>query len=148
MKILVINGPNLNFLGIREVKLYGSMSYDQLCQIIMKKGAELNIVCDIFQSNHEGAIIDKIQEAYYDKVDGIVINPGAYGHYSYAIHDALTTVMIPTVEVHITDIRSREEEWRHTTVIEDACIKTIIGQGLDGYCQGMEFLVDYIKEHR
>ncbi|MDO4965315.1 MAG: type II 3-dehydroquinate dehydratase [Lachnospiraceae bacterium] len=145
MKLLVINGPNLNFLGIREPGLYGKVDYDQLCQIIMKRCAELNIVCDIFQSNHEGAIIDKIQEAYHKGIAGIVMNPGAYGHYSYAIHDAITSVSIPTVEVHITDIKSRKEEWRHKTVIEDACVKTIIGHGLDGYTEGIDFLIDYIK---
>lgn len=145
MNILVINGPNLNFLGIREVSLYGTANYNQLCQIIMKKAAEENVVVDIFQSNYEGAIIDKLQEAYFKKVDGIIINPGAYGHYSYAIHDALTSVRIPTVEVHITDIRSREEEWRHTTVIEDACITSIIGKGLDGYCQAIDYLINYLK---
>lgn len=145
MNILVINGPNLNFLGIREVSLYGTENYNQLCQIIMKKAAEKNVIVDIFQSNFEGAIIDKLQEAYFKKVDGIIINPGAYGHYSYAIHDALTSVRIPTVEVHITDIRAREEEWRHTTVIEDACITSIIGKGLDGYCQAIDYLIDYLK---
>lgn len=149
MKILVINGPNLNFLGTREPGLYGNDDYDKLCQIIMKRCAELDIVCDIFQSNHEGMIIDKIQEAYHKGVSGIVINPGAYGHYSYAIHDAITSVMIPTVEVHITDIRNRNEEWRHATVIEDACVKTIIGHGLDGYIEGIDFLVDYVgKENK
>lgn len=145
MKILVINGPNLNFLGIREVSLYGTADYNQLCQKIMKKAAEENIVCDIFQNNLEGVIIDKIQEAYFKKVDGIIINPGAYGHYSYAIHDALTSVMIPAVEVHITDIYSRKEEWRHKTVIEDACVKTIVGHGLDGYIEAIDFLIEMKK---
>lgn len=143
MKVLVINGPNLNFLGIREVALYGKMDYNQVCQTIQKKCADLNIVCEIFQSNHEGAIIDKLQEAYYDSTTmGIVMNPGAYGHYSYAIHDAITSIKKPVVEVHITDIRAREEEWRHTSVIEDACVKTIIGHGINGYLEGIDYLVE------
>ena len=116
MKILVINGPNLNFLGIREVDVYGREDYDYLRQMIMKKAAKSNVLVELFQSNYEGGIIDKIQESYSNQTDAIIINPGAYAYYSYAIHDAITSVMIPTVEVHISDIESREEEWRHKSV--------------------------------
>jgi len=148
MKILVINGPNLNFLGIREVSLYGKMNFNQVCQMISKKCAKLNIVCEMFQSNHEGEIIDKLQEAYFNDTLGIVINPGAYGHYSYAIHDAITSIKLPVVEVHITDIRAREEEWRHTSVIEDACVKTIIGHGIDGYLEAIDYLYETYGENK
>ena len=118
MKVLVINGPNLNFVGIREVSLYGKTNYNQVCQMISKKCADLNVVCEIFQSNHEGAIIDKLQQAYYDETTGIVINPGAYGHYSYAIHDAITSIKKPVVEVHITDIKAREEVWKNNRIMQ------------------------------
>ena len=105
MKILVINGPNLNFLGIREKEIYGNQDYDYLLEMIAKKGEEENCVIEVFQSNHEGAIIDRIQDAYFDGTEGIVINPGAYTHYSYAIHDALASVQMPKVEIHISDIK-------------------------------------------
>ena len=109
MKILVINGPNLNFLGIREKKIYGTQDYQYLLDLIDKKAKETGEEIQVFQSNHEGAIIDRIQEAYSDGTEGIVINPGAYTHYSYAIRDALASVDIPKVEIHISDITSREE---------------------------------------
>ncbi len=141
MKILVINGPNINFLGIREVNVYGREDYDFLKQKIMKKAADENILVELFQSNHEGAIIDKIQESYSANTDGIVINPGAYSHYSYAIHDALTSVPMPKVEVHISDIETRKEEWRHRSVTGPACNKVIKGKGLDGYLEAIDYLV-------
>ena len=147
MKILVINGPNLNFLGIREVSVYGTADFDYLRQLVHKKCAQENILCELFQSNHEGDIIDKLQEAYRMGTDGIIINPGAFGHYSYAIHDAITSVMIPTVEVHISDIESREEEWRHKSVTAPACIHMIKGQGLDGYILAVDYLLDYLREY-
>ena len=110
MKLLVINGPNLNFLGIREKAIYGNQDYDYLCNMIKEKAAKDGDEVELFQSNHEGTIIDKIQEAYFNGTEGIVINPGAYTHYSYAIHDALKSVEhIIKVEVHISDIQSREE---------------------------------------
>jgi len=146
MKILVINGPNLNFLGVREVTVYGSADFDYLRQLIHKKCAKENILCELYQSNHEGAIIDKIQEAYKNNTDGIIINPGAYAHYSYAIHDAITAGQIPTVEVHISDIETRKEEWRHHSVTADACIKIIKGEGLDGYIHAVDFLKDYLEK--
>ena len=109
MKILVINGPNLNFLGIREKGIYGTADYKALVNMIEERGKETDSDVTVFQSNHEGAIIDRIQEAYFDGTEGIVINPGAYTHYSYAIRDALASVEIPKVEVHISDITKRED---------------------------------------
>ncbi len=142
MKILVINGPNLNFLGIREKNIYGNQDYDYLIKMIEDHAAEKGIEVDCFQSNHEGAIIDRLQEAYFDGTDGIVINPGAYTHYSYAIHDALKSLEKPVkVEVHISDITSREE-FRKVSVTAPACDRQIYGKGLAGYIEA----VDYISE--
>lgn len=141
MKILVINGPNLNFLGIREVGIYGSNTYDDLCKLINDKKEKLKIDIEIFQSNNEGKIIDKIQEAYFNKVDGIVINPAGYTHTSVAILDALKSVMIPTVEVHISDINKREEFRKHS-YISMAAVKTIAGHGFLGYIEAIEYLVN------
>ena len=139
MKILVMNGPNINFLGIREKGIYGEQNYEVLVSMIEKKAEELGVDVEVFQSNHEGAIIDRIQEAYFDGTTGIVINPGAYTHYSYAIRDALASVDIPKVEVHISDITNREE-FRKISVTAPVCNKQIYGQGLDGYLQAIDFL--------
>ena len=138
MKILVINGPNLNFLGIREKAVYGNQDYDYLLSIIGEKAEETGSQIEVFQSNHEGAIIDMIQEAD-GRFDGIVINPGAYTHYSYAIHDALRSIAIPAVEVHISDITAREP-WRQISVTAPACRSMIAGHGFDGYLEAMELL--------
>ncbi len=144
MKILVINGPNLNFLGIREKAIYGNQDYNYLCSTILEKAAKDGDEAILFQSNHEGAIIDRLQEAYFDGTDGIVVNPGAYTHYSYAIHDALKSLeQIVKVEVHISDIQSREE-FRKISVTAPACDKQIYGHGLTGYLEAM----DYIRENR
>ncbi|NLC74114.1 MAG: type II 3-dehydroquinate dehydratase [Clostridiales bacterium] len=145
MKILVINGPNLNFLGIREKAVYGNESYNTLMTMILKKGAELGVEVDTYQSNHEGAIIDRLQQAYYDKTDGVIINPGAYTHYSYAIHDALKSIFVPKVEVHISDINTREE-WRRVSVTAPACDRQIVGHGFDGYLEAMEYIVKLALE--
>lgn len=139
MKILVINGPNLNFLGIREKELYGSKTYQDLCDMINDYANKLNIEIEIFQSNHEGAIVDKIQEAYLNKVDGIVINPAAYTHTSVAILDALKSVMIPTVEVHITDVNKRED-FRKISYVKEVCKLSIVGHGLNGYLEAINYL--------
>ena len=139
MNILVINGPNLNFLGIREPDLYGKQDYQYLIDMIKKKGTEENCEIDRFQSNHEGSIIDRLQEAYFDGTQGIIINPGAYTHYSYAIHDALMSLTIPKVEIHITDIQNREE-FRKLSVTAPACDKQICGKGLNGYLLAIDFL--------
>ncbi len=138
MKVLIINGPNLNMIGIREPSIYGNNTYDDLVSYCKDAANELGIEVDIFQSNHEGAIIDKIQEAY-KKVDGIVINAGAYTHYSIAIMDALKSVDIPTVEVHLSDVYKREE-FRHVSYIKLVSIQTIVGLGFEGYKKAMETL--------
>lgn len=138
MKILVINGPNLNFLGIREKAIYGNQDYDYLLGLIQKKAKEAGVEAETFQSNHEGAIIDRIQEAYFDGTAGIVINPGAYTHYSYAIHDALASITtIPKVEIHISDITKRED-FRKVSVTAPACDAQIYGHGLEGYCMAID----------
>lgn len=141
MKILVINGPNLNFLGIREKAIYGNQDYQYLLDMIQEKAKETGCAIETFQSNHEGAIIDRIQEAYFDGTQGIVINPGAYTHYSYAIHDALASVTtMPKVEIHISDITSREA-FRSISVTAPACDKQIYGQGLKGYLMAIDEVI-------
>lgn len=141
MKILVINGPNINFLGIREKGIYGTTDYNGLLEMIGKKGQECGCTIEVFQSNHEGAIIDRIQDAYFDGTEGIVINPGAYTHYSYAIRDALASVTMPKVEIHISDITTREEFRKHS-VTKAACDKQIFGHGLEGYLEAVDFLIE------
>lgn len=141
MKILVINGPNLNFLGIREKQIYGTKDYNYLLQMIADKGKETGCEIEVFQSNHEGAVIDRIQDAYDDGTEGLVINPGAFTHYSYAIHDALASITLPKVEVHISDITAREE-FRKISVTAPACDKQIYGQGLPGYLQAIDYLLE------
>ena len=141
MKLLVINGPNLNFLGIREKGIYGTQDYQYLLDLIQKKAAECGCEIDCFQSNHEGAIIDRIQEAYFDKTEGIVINPGAYTHYSYAIRDALASITVPKVEIHISDITKREE-FRKISVTKDTCNHQIYGHGLDGYLMAIDYILE------
>ena len=140
MKILVINGPNLNFLGIREKGVYGTTDYNGLLEMIGKKGQECGCEIEVFQSNHEGAIIDRIQDAYFDGTEGLVINPGAYTHYSYAIRDALASIVVPKVEIHISDITKREE-FRKVSVTKDACDHQIYGHGLDGYLEALDFVL-------
>lgn len=140
MKLLVINGPNLNFLGIREKSVYGVQDYDYLLNMIAKKGQEENCTIEVFQSNHEGAIIDRIQDAYFDKTEGIVINPGAYTHYSYAIRDALSSITVPKVEIHISNIMERED-FRKVSVTAPACDKQIYGHGLEGYLMAIDFIL-------
>lgn len=139
MNILVINGPNINMLGFREPGIYGKGSFQDLLKLLQDTAAEENVQVEQFQSNHEGAIVDRIQQAY-GKVDAIVINPAAYTHTSIAILDALKAVSIPTVEVHISDVSSREA-FRQISYPGMACEKTIMGQGLDGYRQAIQYLV-------
>lgn len=139
MKILVINGPNLNMLGIREPQIYGSQTYEDLCELIKNHCDSIGVSVDFFQSNHEGALVDKIQESY-GKIDGIVINPGAYTHTSVALLDAVKSVGIPTVEVHISDPDTREE-FRKISFIRLACVKTIKGLGFKGYTDAVDFIV-------
>ena len=141
MKILVMNGPNINFLGIREKGIYGEQNYEALVSMIEKKAEELGVDVEVFQSNHEGAIIDKIQEAYFNGTEGIIINPGAYTHYSYAIRDALASITVPKVEIHISDITQREE-FRKTSVTKPACDHQIYGQGLNGYLMAIDWVIN------
>ncbi len=143
MKLLIINGPNLNFLGIREKAVYGTMNYDYLLEMIAKKGEEIGAAIEVFQSNHEGAIIDRIQDAYFDGTEGIVINPGAYTHYSYAIHDALQSVTMPKIEIHISNIMERED-FRKISVTAPACDGQIYGKGLEGYLIAIDEVVKKI----
>ena len=141
-KILVINGPNINFLGIREKGIYGQDNYDTLVNMIEDKAKELGVEVEVFQNNSEGAIIDRIQKAYYEKVIGIVINPGAYTHYSIAIRDALGSIEdIPKIEVHISNVH-RREEFRHTSVTVPVCNGQVVGLGLKGYLYAMEAVLD------
>ena len=144
MKLLVINGPNLNFLGIREKGIYGTQDYNYLLNMIQEKAQNEGIEIECYQSNHEGAIIDKIQESYFDNTDGIVINPGAYTHYSYAIRDALASITVPKVEIHISDITKREE-FRKNAVTKAACDYQIYGHGLDGYIMAIDYILDKIR---
>lgn len=140
MKIYVINGPNLNMLGIREPAKYGNRGYNELCELI-KSHCDLNSVDVVFyQSNHEGDLVDKIHEAYFNGADGIVINPGAYTHTSIALLDAVLSVNIPTVEVHISKIEERED-FRQISYIRKACIATISGKGLDGYIEACDIII-------
>ncbi|MBQ4327365.1 MAG: type II 3-dehydroquinate dehydratase [Clostridia bacterium] len=138
MKLLILNGPNINMLGIREPGIYGSESYSELCRQAQEKAKELGVELEIYQTNHEGGLVDKIQETY-GKIDGIVFNPGAYTHTSIAILDALKAVSIPTVEVHISDV-SKREDFRQVSYIRPICKKTITGHGIKGYLEAMEFL--------
>ena len=138
MRFLIINGPNLNLLGKREPDIYGTNTYEALCDLIRQGAEQHGDHASIFQSNHEGALIDMIQQAD-GRFDAIVINPGAYTHYSYAIHDALRSIGVPAVEVHISDIANREP-WRQVSVTAPACRKMIAGHGFDGYLEAMELL--------
>ena len=144
-KILIINGPNLNFLGIREKNVYGTDNYESLCNFIKKSFINKNIEIEIKQSNYEGEIIDFLHKAYFEKVDGIVINPAAYTHYSYAIFDAIKAIMIPTVEFHLSNIYLREK-FRQISVTAPACITQIYGKGKDGYVEAIEFLLKEVGE--
>jgi len=142
MKLLVLNGPNLNLLGLREPELYGRQDYAALERYIRQSAEQAGVQVEIFQSNHEGAIVDRIQQAYFDGTRGIVINPAAYTHTSVAILDALKAVAIPAVEVHISDI-SKRESFRHISYAGMACVKSFVGLGFEGYRQA----ILYLKEH-
>ena len=143
MKVLVINGPNINFLGIREKGIYGEVNYTSLCKMIEEKAAALDMEVDIFQSNGEGAIIDRIQAAFSDGTEGIIINPGAYTHYSIAIRDALASVEMPKLEVHISNVHTREE-FRHISVTAPVCTGQIVGLGIRGYLYAMDVMRDLL----
>ena len=144
MKILVINGPNLNMLGIREKNIYGAETYEDLKVLVEKPFAEQGVEGEIYQSNHEGALVDRIQQVYFDGTDAIVINPAAYTHTSIAILDALKAVSLPAVEVHISDVKERED-FRQISYAGKACEKTIMGKGFAGYVEAIEYLVEKYK---
>lgn len=144
MKILVINGPNLNMLGIREKNIYGAETYEDLKVLLEKTFAEQKIEGEIYQSNHEGALVDRIQQTYFDNTDAIVINPAAYTHTSIAILDALKAVSLPAVEVHISDVKERED-FRQISYAGKACEKTIMGKGFQGYVEAILYLVEKYK---
>lgn len=141
MKVLVINGPNMNMLGIRQPEIYGKATYEDLKAMVSAEAERFDVEVSFFQSNHEGALVDAIQQAYFDKTDGIIINPAAYTHTSVALLDALKAVGIPTVEVHVSDPDTREE-FRHVSYIRAACAATIRGHGLEGYPEALRFLVE------
>ena len=138
MKILVINGPNMNLLGLREPDIYGRQTYDDLVETLQKRAGELGIEISFVQSNHEGDLVDAIQRAYPD-TDGIIINPAAYTHTSVAILDAVKAVGIPTVEVHMSDVKSRDA-FRQVSYIRQACIATVMGKGFGSYIEALELL--------
>lgn len=139
MKILILNGPNLNFLGIREKGIYGTEDYGFLVSMLTEKAETEGHELEIYQSNYEGGLIDKIQEAYHNGTEGIIINPGAFTHYSYALRDALGSVEIPKIEVHISNVHKREE-FRHLSVTAPVCTGQVVGLGLKGYTLAMDFL--------
>jgi 3-dehydroquinate dehydratase-2 len=140
MNILLINGPNINFLGIREPGIYGARNYSELIALVQEEGKRLKVAVDCFQSNCEGEIVDAIQNAY-GRYDGIIINPAAYTHYSIAIYDALKAIPIPAIEVHISNTHAREE-FRHRSVTAPACVGQIMGLGFKGYVMALMALVD------
>jgi len=142
MKLLILNGPNMNMLGIREPDIYGRETYRDLVQFLHKSAEEFGVEVEVFQSNSEGALIDKIQEAYYRKLDGIVINPAGYTHTSVAILDALKAVALPAVEVHLSKISEREA-FRHISYTALACEKSYAGFGFEGYRMAMQYLLDH-----
>ena len=145
MKILVINGPNMNMLGIRQPEIYGTQSYDDLVSVLQKKADELGIGISFMQSNHEGDLVDAIQQAYPD-TDGIIINPAGYTFTSVTILDAVKAVGIPTVEVHMSDLKTRDD-FRQISYIRQACIANCMGKGFDSYIEALELLSEHIKEH-
>lgn len=145
MKILVINGPNMNMLGIRQPEIYGHATYEDLKSMIAGEAERLGAEVSFFQSNHEGALVDAIQQAYFDRVDGMIINPAAYTHTSVAILDALKAVALPAVEVHLSDVSAREP-FRQISYAGMACVKTYMGLGFEGYRQAILYLKQYLEE--
>ena len=140
MKFLILNGPNINLLGLREPGIYGAETYQDLVEKVTAFCAARDVEVSFFQSNHEGDLVDAIQRAYYEQVDGIIFNPAAYTHTSVALLDALKAVKIPTVEVHISKVEERED-FRQVSYVRAACVNTITGQGLEGYCQAAAYLL-------
>ncbi len=147
MKLLVINGPNINFLGIREKGIYGTQDYAYLVSVLEEKAEREGHELEVFQSNYEGAMIDKLQEAYHTGVEGVIINPGAFTHYSYAVRDALASLEIPKIEVHISNVYKREE-FRHISVTAPVCTGQVAGLGLRGYLLAMDYLTGTKKQQQ
>lgn len=146
MKFLIINGPNLNLLGIREPEIYGHKTYLDLCTYIQNKAQEFDVETDFFQSNHEGALIDRIH-ASMGVYDAIILNAGAYTHYSYAIHDAIAGVRVPVAEVHISDIHTRES-FRQISVIRPACVYFVSGKGFDSYVDAIQWMIAHVSRKK
>ena len=144
MKIMILNGPNINFLGIREKEIYGKENYEDICKNLKKEGEKLNIDVNLYQSNIEGALINFLQRAYFEKYDGISMNPGAYTHTSIALYDALKSIEIPTIEVHISNVYKREE-FRHKSITAPACIGQICGLGSEGYLLALQYFLKILK---
>lgn len=144
MKIMILNGPNINFLGIREKEIYGKENYEDICNNLKKEGEKLNIDVNIYQSNIEGELINFLQRAYFEKYDGIIMNPGAYTHTSIALYDALKSIEIPTIEVHISNVYKREE-FRHKSITAPACIGQICGLGSEGYLLALQYFSKILK---
>ncbi len=144
-RFMVINGPNINMLGVRETNIYGKQTYADLCERILNHAEANGAVVEIYQSNHEGDLVDKIQQAV--GMDGIIINPAAYTHTSIAILDALKAVALPTVEVHISDVHNREP-FRKISYIRDYCVTSIVGHGFDGYLEALDYLIDLVEARR
>lgn len=147
MKFLILNGPNINILGIREPEIYGRQSYDDLLRLVGEHARELGVEVEFYQSNHEGDLVDAIQKAYFDGIDGIVFNPAAYTHTSVAIADAVKGVGIPTVEVHISEV-SKREAFRQVSYIGTVAVHTITGRGLAGYTDAMDYLTKLLGERK
>ncbi len=144
MKIFVINGPNINMLGVREPKIYGSTTLTEVESSISEHCKDIGVEVECFQSNHEGALVDIIQDAFYKKIDGIVINPAAYTHTSVAILDALKSAALPYVEIHISNPLERED-FRHKSFIRDSAVASVLGKGVGGYIEAIDLLVDYLR---
>ena len=147
MKFLILNGPNINILGVREPEIYGRQSYDDLRRLVSEHAKELGVGVEFYQSNHEGDLVDAIQKAYFDGIDGIVFNPAAYTHTSVAIADAVKGVGIPTVEVHISEV-SKREAFRQVSYIGAVAANTITGHGLAGYTEAMDYLARLLGERK
>ena len=145
MKFVIINGPNLNMLGIREPDKYGTETYQDLVEKIKKHCEQRQVACEFYQSNHEGDLVDRIQQAYFDQADGIVINPAAYTHTSVALLDAVNGTRIPTAEVHISDVKKRED-FRQVSYIRQGCCFTVMGHGTDGYLEAVDFLIEKLGD--
>ena len=144
MRILILNGPNLNLTGTREKEVYGYASYEMLCKHILQTAKSFNIDVSIQQSNHEGVLIDALHKAHEDNLDGVILNAGALSHYSYALRDAVAAINVSVIEVHLSDLKQRKEAFRHHSVLHDVCVKTFMGRGFESYSDAL----NYFHSHR